>query len=111
MAKIRIPSKKTKKEASAFTFVMVTVFAFGLMVGYVRLNNEVTSTLNRISRLSKELVHKKASIKLLKAEVALLSRADRVTSFARENLSMVFPAPQSITLTAKLNVNGVTPYE
>ena len=111
MAKIRIPSNKKKKEASAFTFVVVTILAFGLMIGYVRLNNEVTSTLNRISRLNKELAHNKASIKLLKAEVALLSRADRVTSLARENLNMVFPAPQSITLAARINKNSVTSYE
>lgn len=111
MAKISRPSYKTKKEASPFTFVIVTILAFGLMIGYVRLNNEVTSTLNRISHLNKELAHNKASINLLKAEVALLSRADRVTSLARENLNMVFPAPQSITLAAKLNGNSVTSYE
>ena len=102
--------KKAKKEASAFTFVFVTAMAFGLMIGYVWLNNEVTSTLNSISALNKELALKETAGKLLEAEIASLSRADRITNFAEENLNMVFPPPQFITLAAKPDVNILSSY-
>jgi len=102
--------KKARTEASAFTFVAVTLMGFGLMVGYVWLNNEVTSTLNSISALNKELALKKTAGKLLQAEVASLSRADRITNFARENLNMVFPPPQSITLSGSPDMNIVSSY-
>ena len=102
--------RKAKKEASAFTFVAVTSMAFGLMVGYVWLNNEVTSTLNSISALSKELAVKKTEGKLLEAEIAGLSRADRITNFAKDNLNMVFPPPQSIVLAAKPDMNILSSY-
>jgi len=106
----KITRKKAKKEASAFAFVIVTAMAFGLMIGYVWLNNEVTSTLNNISALNKELALKKTAGKLLEAEIASLSRADRITNFAKENLNMVFPPPQSITLAAQPFINIVSSY-
>ena len=102
--------KKAKKEASAFTFVVVTAMSFGLMIGYVWLNNEVTSTLNSISALNKELAQKKTAGKLLEAEIASLSRADRITNFAKDNLNMVFPPPQSITLAAIPNTKIISSY-
>lgn len=102
--------KKAKKEASAFTFVVVTALAFGLMISYVWLNNEVTSTLNSISALHKELALKKTAGKLLEAEIASLSRADRITNFAKENLNMIFPPPQFIKLAAKPDINILSSY-
>lgn len=110
MAINKTTRKKVKKEASAFAFVIVTAMAFGLMIGYVWLNNEVTSTLNSISALNKELALKKTAGKLLEAEIASLSRADRITNFAKDNLNMVFPPPESIILAAKPLINIVSSY-
>ena len=101
---------KTKKETSAFTFVSVTALAFVLMISYVWLNNEVTSNLNKISSINKERSHAVTSINLLKAEIASLSRADRITGVARERLNMVFPTPEPVKLAMKISYKRVNPY-
>ena len=105
--KIRRPKRakrpKTKGEGSAIGFILLTIGSFAMMIGYVWLNNEVTATLNDISSLSRKLSKNRTAIDLLDAEIAHLSRSDRITLKAKNELNMVFPEPESIKLTTKVN--------
>ena len=80
------------------------------MIGYVWLNNEVTATLNDISLLERELSKNHTAIDLLDAEIAHLSRSDRITDKARNELNMVFPDPEPVRLAAKVNDVSVNRY-
>ena len=103
----RIKRVKKSKEGSPFLFILVTIGAFALMIGYVWLNNEVTATLNDISALSKELSKNQTALNLLDAEIAQLTRSDRITEMARNKLNMVFPDPEPVRLAAKVNESSV----
>ena len=103
----RIKRVKKSKESSPFLFILITVGAFALMIGYVWLNNEVTVTLNDISALNKELSKNQTALNLLDAEIAHLTRSDRITEKARNELNMVFPDPEPIRLAAKVDSTSV----
>ena len=104
--RIRRPKRaklpKTKGEGSAIGFILLTIGSFAMMIGYVWLNNEVTATLNDISLLDRQLSKNRTAIDLLDAEIAHLSRSDRITDKARNELNMVFPDPEPVRLAVKL---------
>ncbi len=103
----RIKRLKKSGESSPFIFILITVGAFALMIGYVWLNNEVTATLNDISALGKELSKNQTAVDLLDAEIAHLTRSDRITEKARNELNMVFPEAEPIRLAAKAKYSSV----
>ena len=111
---IKLPKRakhaKKKGEGSAIGFIFLTISSFALMIGYVWLNNEVTATLNDISILSKELSKNRTALNLLDAEIAHLSRSDRITDKAKNELDMVFPEPEPIRLAARVNEVSVNHY-
>ncbi len=106
----RVKRPKKKGEGSAIGFILLTIGSFVLMIGYVWLNNEVTATLNDISLLGRELSKNRTAINLLDAEIAHLSRSDRITDKARNELNMVFPDPEPVRLAAKVNDVSVNRY-
>lgn len=99
----RVKRPKKKGEGSAIGFILLTISSFAMMIGYVWLNNEVTGTLNDISLLKKELSKNRTAINLLDAEIAHLSRSDRITRKAKNDLNMVFPEPEPVRLVTKVN--------
>ncbi len=107
----RVKRAKNKGEGSAIGFIFLTISSFALMIGYVWLNNEVTATLNHISILNKELSKDRIAINLLEAEIAHLSRSDRITLKAKNELDMVFPEPEPVKLAVKVNDNTLSHYD
>ena len=106
--RVKRPGKKG--EGSAIGFILLTIASFALMIGYVWLNNEVTATLNDISFLDRELSKNRTAVDLLDAEIAHLSRSDRITDKARNELNMVFPDPEPIRLAVKTDEVSVNHY-
>ncbi|MCH7819409.1 MAG: hypothetical protein IIB40_07590 [Candidatus Marinimicrobia bacterium] len=98
----RAKRSKKKGEGSALGFILLTIGSFAMMIGYVWLNNEVTSTLNDISSLNRQLSKDRTAVDLLDAEIAHLSRSDRITDKAKNELNMVFPDPEPVRLAAKV---------
>jgi len=95
--------RKRKSEPSAIIFIFVTAAAFGLMIAYVWLNNGVTEIGNEISFTKNSIQQAKATNRLLRAEVTSLSRADRITTIAEDDLQLIFPLPQPLTLASRIN--------
>ena len=102
---------KKKGEGSAIGFILLTIGSFAMMIGYVWLNNEVTATLNDISILNKELSKDRTAIDLLDAEIAHLSRSDRITLKAKNELNMVFPEPEPVRLVTRVNRISISYYD
>ncbi|MCH7955899.1 MAG: hypothetical protein IIC40_09170 [Candidatus Marinimicrobia bacterium] len=98
----RAKRSKKKGEGSALGFILLTIGSFAMMIGYVWLNNEVTATLNDISSLNRQLSKDRTAVDLLDAEIAHLSRSDRITDKAKNELNMVFPDPEPVRLAAKV---------
>lgn len=107
----RAKRPKNKGEGSAIGFILLTISSFALMIGYVWLNNEVTATLNDITMLNKELSKDRIAINLLDAEIAHLSRSDRITLKAKNELNMIFPEPEPVRLAAKVNTVSINYYD
>jgi len=86
------------------SFMIVMALMIGLFLAYLWMHNSVTTTIKdnaSLGRLEASLVNKN---KELHGEISRLSRGDRITSIARNQLGMVSPEPESLVVFVPKNL-------
>ena len=98
MIKRKRRSKKSSEFIQTLLFFMITIISISGLIIYLWVYTEIDETMLAIevqNQVTKELDN---SLKELKMEVLSLSRSDRISSVARNELNMVPAEPETLMI-------------
>ena len=107
MAKRKRRSKKSADFLQTLLFFITTMLSISGLIIYLWVYTEIDETMLTIeiqSQVTKELDN---SLKELKMEVLSLSRSDRISSVARDQLSMVPAEPETLIIFINQNQSDI----
>tara|TARA_B110000116_G_C16334289_1_gene358175 strand:- start:200 stop:529 length:330 start_codon:yes stop_codon:yes gene_type:complete len=107
MAKKKRRSKKSADFLQTLLFFITTMLSISGLIIYLWVYTEIDETMLTIeiqSQVTKELDN---SLKELKMEVLNLSRSDRISSVARDQLSMVPAEPETLIIFINQNQSDI----
>ena len=107
MAKRKRRSKKSADFLQTLLFFITTILSISGLIIYLWVYTEIDETMLTIeiqSQVTKELDN---SLKELKMEVLNLSRSDRISSVARDQLSMVPAEPETLIFFINQNQSDI----
>ena len=107
MAKRKRRSKKSADFLQTLLFFITTMLSISGLIIYLWVYTEIDETMLTIeiqSQVTKELDN---SLKELKTEVLNLSRSDRISSVARDQLSMVPAEPETLIIFINQNQSDI----
>jgi|TARA_B110000467_G_C18222167_1_gene423643 cell division protein FtsL len=107
MAKRKRRSKKSADFLQTLLFFITTMLSISGLIIYLWVYTEIDETMLTIeiqSQVTKELDN---SLKELKMEVLNLSRSDRISSVARDQLSMVPAEPETLIIFINQNQSDI----
>ena len=107
MAKRKRRSKKSADFLQTLLFFITTMLSISGLIIYLWVYTEIDETMLTIeiqSQVTKELDN---SLKELKMEVLNLSRSDRISSVARNQLSMVPAEPETLIIFINQNQSDI----
>lgn len=90
--------KKQKEFRQTLSFFLVTITSIGGLIIYLWVYTEIDETNMAIEIQRSTLSELHNTMKVLKSDISRLSRVDRITSVARNELGMVFAEPESISI-------------
>jgi len=107
MARRKRRSKKSADFLQTLLFFITTMLSISGLIIYLWVYTEIDETMLTIeiqSQVTKELDN---SLKELKMEVLNLSRSDRISSVARDQLSMVPAEPETLIIFINQNQSDI----
>lgn len=96
--KKRRRSKRQREILQTVSFFLVTIVSIIGLIVYLWVYTEVDETLMNINVQKATVSELNNTIKKLQSDIARLSRVDRITRVAREELGMVNTQPESIAV-------------
>ena len=107
MIKRKRRSKKSSEFLQTLLFFLTTIVSISGLIIYLWVYTEIDETMLAIevqNQVTKELDN---SLKELKMEVLNLSRSDRISSVARDQLSMVPAEPETLLIFINQNQSDI----
>lgn len=96
--KKRRRSKRQREILQTVSFFLITIVSIIGLIVYLWVYTEVDETLMNIDVQKATVSELNNTIKKLQSDIARLSRVDRITRVAREELGMVNTQPESIAV-------------
>jgi len=91
-------SKRQREILQTLSFFLITIASISGLIIYLWVYTEVDETLMNINVQKATVSELNNTIKKLQSDIARLSRVDRITRVAREELGMVNTQPESIAV-------------
>ena len=108
ISKRRKPSRKQKEFINSILFLAVSLLSVAGLLIYLWVYNEIILTEKNNDGLGYSREDLSENNRRLKADIARLMRADRITYIAEEKLDLVTPAPESLVVfIEKMNTTKV----
>ena len=96
--KRRKPSRKQREFINSILFLAVSLLSVTGLLIYLWVYNEIILTEKTNTGLRQSQVSLMEDNRRMRADIARLTRADRITAIAEEDLKLVTPAPESLVV-------------
>ena len=108
ISKRRKPSRKQKEFINSVLFLAVSLLSVAGLLIYLWVYNEIILTEKSNDGLQYSKEDLSENNRRLRADIARLMRADRITSIAEEKLDLVTPIPESLVVfIEKMTPNNI----
>ena len=108
ISKRRKPSRKQKEFINSVLFLAGSLLAVAGLLIYLWVYNEIILTEKSNDGLQYSKEDLSENNRRLRADIARLMRADRITSIAEEKLDLVTPIPESLVVfIEKMSPNNI----
>ncbi|MBF88221.1 MAG: hypothetical protein CMG75_00920 [Candidatus Marinimicrobia bacterium] len=98
ISKGRKPSRKQKEFINSIIFLSISLLSVAGLLTYLWVYNEIIITEKGNDGLIFSRENLSENNRRLRADIARLMRADRITSIAEQKLNLVTPVPESLVV-------------